>query len=84
MWGKTFDLLSNMNGFRLIEYGSLDFGLKFSKELNSFYRAISYTPHHGFALEKRKTLEECIQLAKPFVDLLSHQCRRNAKEGSPT
>ena len=79
VWGKTFHLLSNMNGFKLIEYGSLDFGLKFSKELNSFYRAISYTPRHGFALEKRKTLEECIQLAKPFVDLLSSmqkECER--------
>ena len=69
--GSTYHLVSNVNGLKLIEYGSLSFGLKFSEDVNSFYKAISYTPPHGYVPEQRKTLEDCIKLAKPLVDTLS-------------
>ena len=61
-----------MNGInKLIECGSLSFGLKFSQDVNSFYQAISYKPPHGYVSGHRKTPTECIQLAKPLVDTLS-------------
>ena len=41
VWGSTYHLVSNFTGTnKLIEYVSLDFGLKFSENLNSFYKAI--------------------------------------------
>ena len=68
-WGNTYFTTSNINGImKLVEFGRLHFGQRFSECMSSYYDAICYTPPHGNP--SHKTLEESFQQASPLVNLL--------------
>ena len=71
-WNTVLFFVKRVTTFShsLEELGSLTFGLQLSEAINSFYEAIGYTkPGHGVA-SKRLTLPQCIEKAKPLVNIL--------------
>ena len=44
----VFFVVKSDSGHKVMEMGSLSFGLSLAKGLNQFYEAISYIPPHGF------------------------------------
>ena len=72
VWGSTYQIVSKCSGvYSLMEHGKLDFGLRLSTDINSFYSAISYRPPYGYVSGQRKSLKECIKLAQPFLETLN-------------
>ena len=70
-WGEVFMYITQTSrGYELMEHGPTDFGLTFSSAVNNFYEAICYVPPYGYRSYRKKTLTECISLAKELIDLL--------------
>ena len=64
IWEKVIFLLrrESVNQIQLVEYGPLDFALKFCKAMNNFYRAVCYIPPNSE--EEKVTLKKVFLLAK--------------------
>ena len=70
-WGSTYQIVCKCSGvYSLMEHGKLDFGLRFSQDINSFYSAISYRPPYGYVSGQKKTFKECVALAQPLLETL--------------
>ena len=83
-WGCTcFFVVKSDSGHKVMEMGSLSFGLSLAKGLNQFYEAISYIPPHGFQSARKLKLTECIDLASELGNLLL-QCETDCKGRFPT
>ena len=83
-WGCTwFVVVKSDSGYKVIEKGSLSFGLSLAKGLNQFYEAISYIPPHGFQSARQLKLTECIVLASELGNLLK-RCESDCKARFPS
>ena len=70
-WGSTYQIVSKCSGvYSLTEHGKLDFGLRFSQDINSFYSSISYRPPYGYVSGQKKTFRECVDVAQPLLETL--------------
>ena len=83
-WGKTIITVSFIeNMYKVLEFGKLDFALKYSEALSSFYRGICYLPPHGYKDRQRLTLHDSISLAEPLLHTLT-AIQQERKERFPT
>ena len=71
-WGSTLQIIGkDVHGYKLQEWGPLNFGLRLSKAINLAYDAIGYLPPHGLKDIPERLFPQMIEESKVLAAVLN-------------